>query len=86
MPFNFTVAHFYVAWITIGGLIVHIGAKLSLTRDVVSGRHTKAGEQSLPGPEAIAPAAPAVGSGLNRRGFLAAVGGGAGSAAAHRRR
>ncbi len=40
MPFNFTTAHFYVAWITIGGLIVHIGAKLSLTRDVVSDRQS----------------------------------------------
>ncbi len=78
MPFNFTVAHFYVAWITIGGLIVHIGAKLSLTRDVVSGRQARAGKESLPITEAVAPQAPAVGSGLNRRGFLAAVGGAAG--------
>ena len=40
MPFNFTTAHFYVAWIAIGGLIVHIGAKFTLTRDVVSGRRS----------------------------------------------
>lgn len=79
MPFNFTTAHFYVAWITIGGLIVHIGAKLSLTREVVSGRHTEAARASLPSAEVIVPVAdPPVGPGLTRRGFLVAVGGGAG--------
>ena len=79
MPFNFTTAHFYVAWITIGGLIVHIGAKLSLTREVVSGRHTDAARASLPSAEVTVPVAdPPVGPGLSRRGFLVAVGGGAG--------
>jgi DMSO/TMAO reductase YedYZ molybdopterin-dependent catalytic subunit len=78
MPFNFTVAHFYVAWITIGGLIVHIGAKLSLTRAVVSGRHTMADKELVASTEMIAAAEPVVSAGLNRRGFLAAVGGGAG--------
>ena len=79
MPFNFTVAHFYVAWITIGGLIVHIGAKLALTREVVSGRHTRTARESLPNAGVIVPAPGSeVGSSLDRRGFLAAVGGGAG--------
>jgi DMSO/TMAO reductase YedYZ molybdopterin-dependent catalytic subunit len=77
MPFNFTVAHFYVAWITIGALIVHVGAKLSLTRDIVSGRHTKTDKELVPSTEMIAAAEPVVDAGLNRRGFLAAVGGGA---------
>ena len=31
-PFNFPVAHYWVAWITIGALVVHIGAKISTTR------------------------------------------------------
>ena len=31
-PFNFPIAHYWVAWITIGALIVHIGAKISTTR------------------------------------------------------
>ncbi len=31
-PFNFPIAHYWVAWITIGGLVVHIGAKISTTR------------------------------------------------------
>ena len=30
--FNFPIAHYWVAWITIGALIVHIGAKWSITR------------------------------------------------------
>ena len=29
--FNFPVAHYWVAWITIGALVVHIGAKVSTT-------------------------------------------------------
>ncbi|MBK5287236.1 MAG: molybdopterin-dependent oxidoreductase [Acidimicrobiia bacterium] len=31
-PFNFPLAHYWTAWITIGALIVHIGAKVSVTR------------------------------------------------------
>lgn len=30
--FDFTTAHYWAAWITIGGLIVHIGAKLPVTK------------------------------------------------------
>jgi len=31
-PFNFRRAHYWVAWITIGALVVHIGAKWATTR------------------------------------------------------
>jgi DMSO/TMAO reductase YedYZ molybdopterin-dependent catalytic subunit len=31
-PFNFRTAHYWVAWITIGALIVHFGAKWTITR------------------------------------------------------
>ena len=31
-PFNFRTSHYWVAWITIGALVVHIGAKFSTTR------------------------------------------------------
>ena len=31
-PFNFRAAHYWVAWITIGALVVHIGAKWAATR------------------------------------------------------
>jgi DMSO/TMAO reductase YedYZ molybdopterin-dependent catalytic subunit len=86
MPFVFTSAHFYVAWITIGGLVVHISAKITLTRAVVSGRHRErptpamADSHSQP-PATIVAVTPVIADappGLDRRGFLAAVAGGAG--------
>lgn len=80
MPFEFTVAHFYVAWITIGGLIVHIGAKVTLTRQVVSGQQVSPwAECSRQSTEALADPLRSRGSenGLTRRGFLGAVGAGA---------
>jgi DMSO/TMAO reductase YedYZ molybdopterin-dependent catalytic subunit len=81
MPFNFTTAHFYVAWIAIGGLIVHIGAKLTLTRDIVSGRQS--GEATPAVGAAVAPMVDRATEesskrGLSRRGFLATVGAAAG--------
>jgi hypothetical protein len=85
MPFDFTTAHFYVAWITIGGLIVHIGAKIAITRDVVSGRNGQRAtrEIAITGTYAEAAADPPVsrgrtlGGGLSRRGFLGTVAGSA---------
>lgn len=35
-PFNFRAAHYWVAWITIGALVVHVGAKVTLTRQVLA--------------------------------------------------
>jgi DMSO/TMAO reductase YedYZ molybdopterin-dependent catalytic subunit len=35
-PFNFRASHFWVAWITIGALVTHVGAKLTVTRDALS--------------------------------------------------
>ena len=64
MPFFFPAAHYWVAWLTIGALLVHIGAKASVTRRAV---FTPAD------PTARAPA-PAPGN-LSRRAFLATVGG-----------
>lgn len=57
--FSFTVAHFWTAWIVIGALVAHIGAKLTITR-----RALRAERGARP-----EPAGPALG----RRGFLAAV-------------
>lgn len=59
--FNFTAAHYAVAWITIGALVVHVGAKLHVTRHAL-GRAA---------PPAVAT------DGVSRRGFLTAVGAGA---------
>lgn len=60
-PFNFRVAHYWVAWITVGALIVHIGAQWTTTRTAVA-RHNpdplgKAGGET----------------GIDRRRFLASV-------------
>ena len=35
-PFNFRRAHYWVAWITIGALVVHVGAKWAITRRELS--------------------------------------------------
>jgi DMSO/TMAO reductase YedYZ molybdopterin-dependent catalytic subunit len=80
MPFYFPTAHFYVAWITIGGLIVHIGAKMTLTRQVVSGRHPASGRAAAgtfaAAPAEVSRAVPRFG--LSRRGFMGTVGAAAG--------
>jgi len=83
MPFDFTTAHFYVAWVTVGGLIVHIGAKITLTRQVVSHRDgedaARRAEVSVEGTGTPADTfgGRGFGNGLTRRGFLATVAGGA---------
>lgn len=69
--FGFPAAHYWVAWITIGALIAHLGAKWAITRRAL-GRQAKA---VLAPPNAAR--APHDG-GLTRRGFLATVGAGAG--------
>ena len=35
-PFNFRAAHYWIAWITIGGLVVHMGAKWATTRQALA--------------------------------------------------
>jgi DMSO/TMAO reductase YedYZ molybdopterin-dependent catalytic subunit len=57
-PFFFPRAHYWSAWITIGALIVHVGAKAQVTAAALRRPH---------------PAEPE-GQGLSRRGFLSAVG------------
>jgi DMSO/TMAO reductase YedYZ molybdopterin-dependent catalytic subunit len=39
-PFNFRAAHYWVAWITIGALVVHLGAKWASTRAALFARET----------------------------------------------
>jgi DMSO/TMAO reductase YedYZ molybdopterin-dependent catalytic subunit len=60
-PFNFRTAHFAVAWITIGALIVHVGAKWTITRSALSRR-----DREPPAPDANRDA-------LDRRRFLLGV-------------
>jgi hypothetical protein len=40
MPFFFTTGHYWVAWLTVGALLVHIAVQLPVVRDALS-RHTK---------------------------------------------
>ena len=63
--FSFPVAHYWTAWIVIGGLVVHIGAVWAPARRGL-GRQAR----SLPEPE---------GDGLSRRGFVGVVAGAAGA-------
>lgn len=60
-PFGFRVAHYWVAWITVGALIVHIGAQWTTTRTAIA--------RSDPGTSAADPAEGAV----DRRRFLASI-------------
>ncbi|HEX4491290.1 MAG TPA: molybdopterin-dependent oxidoreductase [Acidimicrobiia bacterium] len=63
-PFNFPVTHFWTAWIVIGALIVHGGAKWTVMRRALA----------RPGPVARAESAPADGE---RRALLVSAFGGA---------
>jgi hypothetical protein len=64
MPFFFTAGHYWVAWLTIGALLVHVGVKLPVIREALARR-------PVDRPEAAA-------GGLSRRGLLAAAGAAAG--------
>ena len=66
--FFFPVAHWWAAWITVGALVVHIGAKATQARRAISG----------PAPESAAPGEAAQPGGLSRRGVLRMAFGGAG--------
>ncbi|MDT3445827.1 molybdopterin-dependent oxidoreductase [Pseudofrankia sp. BMG5.37] len=71
--FFFTVTHYWVAWITIGALLIHIAAKLAVVRANVgpgrAGRASLTDRVSEPEPP---------GDGLSRRGLVVAVGTAAG--------
>ena len=62
MPFFFTAGHYWVAWLTAGGLLAHVGVRLPVIRDALRG-------DPAPGP---------VAGGISRRGLLGAAGAAAG--------
>jgi DMSO/TMAO reductase YedYZ molybdopterin-dependent catalytic subunit len=62
-PFNFRASHYWVAWITIGALVVHVGAKFTVTRHALA-------RPPVDGLDA--------GSGPDRRAFLGLVAGATG--------
>lgn len=67
LGFFFTAGHYWVAWVTMGALVVHVGAKAAITRRALSpgagGEPDHAGGRRDPGA-----------GGLSRRGFIAVVG------------
>ncbi|OAA23219.1 sulfoxide reductase catalytic subunit YedY [Frankia sp. EI5c] len=71
--FFFTVTHYWVAWMTIGALLVHIAAKLAVVRANVGRRRA---ERAGPTDRLSLPEQG--GDGLTRRGFGIAVGAAAG--------
>jgi DMSO/TMAO reductase YedYZ molybdopterin-dependent catalytic subunit len=64
MPFGFTAAHHWIAWVAVGALLLHVAVKLPLVRQGLARAATEAaegGDHPTPG-------------GLSRRGLLVAVG------------
>jgi DMSO/TMAO reductase YedYZ molybdopterin-dependent catalytic subunit len=66
--FSFTASHYWVAWITIGAIVAHVGAKWSLTRRALRRRSHRPGLNE-PDP-ALGTVAEGAHAGLTRRGFL----------------
>jgi DMSO/TMAO reductase YedYZ molybdopterin-dependent catalytic subunit len=64
MPFGFISAHYWVAWLAIGALLLHVAVKLP----VIAGALTRTRTRTR------APASGPVAGGMSRRGVLAAVG------------
>ncbi len=71
--FFFTTVHYWVAWITIGALFVHVGAKFFVARDVVRERRLTDDSDGDHDDRDEGESATSGGS-LSRRGFLGAVG------------
>lgn len=79
--FFFPRAHYWVAWITIGALVVHAGAKAAATRDAFRRRPRAAAPAAAPGGDAapalggrpVAPVERALAGTGDRRAFLAGV-------------
>jgi hypothetical protein len=85
MPFFFTAAHYWVAWLAIGGLLAHLGVKLPVIRTALRHPSNEAPPPAGP-PRNEAPGlagplhngAPRPAGGLSRRGLLGGVGAAAG--------
>jgi hypothetical protein len=72
--FSFTATHFWMAWVTMGAIVAHVGAKWAVARRAwtrPSRRPTLS--EADPVLETVAEPAPGTGSGLSRRGFLGTV-------------
>ena len=77
--FSFRASHFWMAWVTMGAIVAHVGAKWAITRRALarpSRRPALAAADPLLG-TAAEPSAASTG-GLSRRGLLATVAGASG--------
>ncbi len=72
--FRFRQTHFWTAWIVIGALVAHIGAKLPISRRALG----RAGRARARAADALAKRAVAKDGGLTRRGLVASAFAGAG--------
>lgn len=77
--FYFPTAHFWVAWITIGALVAHLGAKATIARQALRRGMSGISPGGLPAPTRTSSGEPQERTpALGRRGFLAAVAGAVG--------
>jgi len=72
--FSFTATHYWIAWVTIGAIVAHLGAKWTVTRRALA-THGPAIEDADP---VLGTSAEATHDGLTRRGFLLTVAGASG--------
>ncbi len=73
-PFAFTATHYWMAWVTMGGIVAHIGAKWLITREAIRRPRRR---PVLAEADAAIEGTVAEGDhpGLSRRGFLGTVAG-----------
>lgn len=67
--FSFTATHYQVAWVTIGAIIAHLGAKWAIARRAMARQRPHLDEAD----EILATVAEPAHDGLSRRGFLTTV-------------
>lgn len=70
-PFSFTASHFWMAWVTMGAVLAHVGAKWATTRRSLT-RPSRRPRLADPDP-ALGASAQGDQAGLSRRGFLGVV-------------
>ena len=71
-PFSFTASHYWMAWVTMGAMVAHMGAKWVTTRRSLA-RPSRRPALAAADPVLGTTAEPADGPGLSRRGLLATV-------------
>lgn len=72
--FSFTASHFWMAWVTMGAIVAHVGAKWAFTRRALARPSRRpALSQADPVLAAAAEPDPEQATGLSRRGFLGTV-------------